>query len=127
MSITNEAKANNRASFDFDIKESLGDSITITPMKPQRESMDPNNNFVYYSDDEQAFIKIVPEADAVDSKGSPIKQTLVADLLINAEVLLPNGDSQHMAKVIRRTIDENGKVIVIFDKNPLLNKLVYDV
>ena len=62
--------------------------------------MDPTNNFDYESNDELATVNDVPEADAVDATGRPINQQSVTDLLINAEVLLPQGDSQQMAKVI---------------------------
>ena len=32
----------------------------------------------------------------------------MADLLINAEVLLDHGEVKQMAKVLRRSVDENG-------------------
>ena len=66
-------------------------------------------------------------ADAVDSMGRPINQQSVTGLLINAEVLLPQGDSRQMAKVVRRAIDSDGLVIGEFNENPILNSLVYDV
>ena len=31
-----------------------------------------------------------------------------------------------MAKVVRRTVDENGKVIGTFDNNPILNSMIYE-
>ena len=89
--------------------------------------MDPTNNFDYDDEDEQATVNVVPAADAVDSTGRPINQQSVTDLLINAEVLLPQGDSQQMAKIIRRSIDSDGLVIGEFSDNPILNSLVYDV
>ncbi len=89
--------------------------------------MDPTYNFDYEVDDELATVNVMPKADAVDATGRPINQQLVTDLLINDEVLLPQGDSQQMAKVIRRSIDSDVIVIGEFDENPILNSLVYDV
>ena len=69
----------------------------------------------------------MPESDAIDKYGKPINQKSLADMMINAEVLLPHEETQHMAKVIRCTININGNIIGTFDENPVLNSLVYDV
>ena len=100
LSVTNEAEATKRAEFDAAIKEDLGDSITPAPIK-QKQWIDPMNKFDYDEMDEDDYENIFPEADAVDARGSPINQQSVADLLINAEVLLPQGEAQQMAKVVR--------------------------
>ena len=63
--------------------------------------MDPTNNFDYDEFDEDGYENVVPEAGAVDSRGKPINQQYVACLLINSEVLLPQGKEQQMAKFIR--------------------------
>ncbi len=47
--------------------------------------------------------------------------------MINAEVLLPHGENEQLAKVVRRSIDQNGKLIGTFDENPMLNSMVYEV
>ena len=51
----------------------------------------------------------------------------MAYLLINADVLLPQGEAQLMAKVVRRSIDRDGNIIGDFEKTPSLHSLVYDV
>ena len=48
-------------------------------------------------------------------------------MMINAEFLLPYEKKHQIAKVICRTIDNNGNIIGTFDENPVLNSLVYDV
>ena len=58
----------------------------------------------------------IPEADAMDEKGTPLSPNSIADTLINAEVVLPHGESDNIAKVIRHYLDVNGKVIVNHDK-----------
>ena len=50
----------------------------------------------------------------------------LTETLINAEVLLPREDSQAIAKVIRRMVDSEGKLIGEHNDNPLLNTLVYE-
>ncbi len=50
----------------------------------------------------------------------------LTDVLINAEVLLHKDDSTALARVIRRAVDSNGKVIGEWDSNPILNTLVYE-
>ena len=54
-------------------------------------------------------------------------QHLLADTLINNEVLLPQGEELLIAKVLWRLVEEQGKVIGSPDENPILNKLIYDV
>ena len=51
-----------------------------------------------------------PAADLFDASGKPVDRQSMTDMLINAEVLLPQGEKMQMAKVVRRTVDENGKV-----------------
>jgi hypothetical protein len=51
---------------------------------------------------------------------------LLADTLINAEVLLPNEDSHAIAQVVQQATDENGCLIGTFHENPLLNTLLYE-
>ena len=124
-SVTNEAEGTKRADFDAAIKEDLGDSITPAPIK-QKQSIDPMNNFDYDDLDEDNYENVVPEADSVDARGSSINQQSVADLLINTEVLLHQGEAQQMAKVVRRSIDRDGNIIGDLDKTPSLHSLIYD-
>jgi hypothetical protein len=51
---------------------------------------------------------------------------LLADTLINAEVLLPNEDSQAIAQIVQQATNENRRLIGTFHKNPLLNTLLYE-
>ena len=50
----------------------------------------------------------------------------LADTLINAEVLLPNEDSQAIACIVRWATDDKGRLIGTFNENPLLNMLLYE-
>ena len=104
--------------------ELLGDLITV-PKEYPKETLDPMNNFDYGEDDELVSDEVIPAAEAVDATGKPINHQSVADLLINSEVLLGQGEAQQMARVIRRSLDSEGNVIGNLHGN--LNSLVYDV
>ena len=43
------------------------------------------------------------------------------------EVLLPHGEGLQLAKVVRRSLDENGKLVGSYSDNPILNSLLYEV
>ena len=125
---SNEAEAAKRAQFDAAIRREIGDSFTLRDMKPSASNPqdDDDDGYVPYEDDEVA--PSVPlEADLVDASGKPVNQQSIADLLINAEVVLPQGEEMQMAKVVRRAVDNNGKLVGTFDENPVLNSMIYDV
>ena len=126
LTVTNVSESNKRNSFDAEIRDRIGESISL-PENEGRDSLDPDYNFDVDSEDEDAFKNIVPKADDVDSVGNRINQQSVADLLINADILLPRGEAVQMAKVLCRSIDADGNIVRTFDDNPNLNTLVYDV
>jgi hypothetical protein len=47
--------------------------------------------------------------------------------LISAEVVLPKGEYQHIARVIGRKRDQEGNPIGKYNKNPILDTTVYEV
>ena len=47
--------------------------------------------------------------------------------MITAEVVLPDGESENLARVIRRLFDKDGNVIGNYNKHPILNTGIYDV
>ena len=59
--------------------------------------------------------------------GKYINHQSLDDLMINSYVLIPDEEMQQTAKVICRTINSNGNIIVTFYEKPVLNSLVYDV
>jgi hypothetical protein len=78
-----------------------------------------------YKDDDEV-LPFIPDADLKDAAGKPFEVRSVADALINTEVMLPNGDSMAIAKVVRRGVDKEGCLVGTFNNNPLLNTLLYD-
>ena len=49
------------------------------------------------------------------------------DQIINADVQLQLGEEMVTRKVTQRTIRPDGKVTEIYDNNPYLNSIIYDV
>ena len=128
---SNEVESRKRAAFDTSITQCLGDSFTLppTPTDPVKsDSANPQGgdfDFEPYEDDVDEPL-YVPAADLVDNKGRPILQESFADRMINAEVVLPHGEMNSLAKVVRQSVDGDGKVIGSFHENPMLNTLVYE-
>ena len=133
LAASNEVEVLKRAEFDAAIKQKLGDSFSLpTHVQPQQagDSKDASNpqdeTFDPFTGVEEPHIE-VPEADCVDATGKPILQQSLADTLIHSEVLLSHGEDFQMAKVLRRSVNPEGRVIGNTNDNPLLNTLMYDV
>jgi hypothetical protein len=118
-SSTNETEARKRDAFDTSIRQVWGDSFTLPTNYASDDTFQP------YEDDEQSPAT-VPEAEAVDANGKPIMTQPITDVLINAEVLLSQGESEQLARVVRRCVDENGKLVGQYDKNPLISTQIYE-
>ena len=110
--------------FTTSIRGILGDSILLPAALPPNP-MDEYWELEPYEDDVESPLTFL-EADVVDAAGKPFMAHSLTDTLINAEVLLPREDSQAIAKVVRRMVDSEGKLIGEHNDNPLLNTLVYE-
>lgn len=142
----NEVEARKRAAVDAAIRARWGDSMSLGP--PEMVNKEPSpvvgseddaetqldptsvmdfdpDSFTPYEDDVEAP-PLTQEADIVDAAGKPLNQQSAADLLINAEVLLPQGEKESMAKVVRRVVDADGKAVGTYNDNPILNTMVYE-
>ena len=51
---------------------------------------------------------------------------MFTDTLINAEVLLQADNSAAIAKVMWRSVDDEGRVVGDYNENPLLNMIIYE-
>jgi hypothetical protein len=107
----------------------LGDSVKIPNNIPldndATEVVDKLWDLEPYEDDHETKFQI-PDADLKDTAGKSFDNKLLADTLINAEVLLPNEDCQAIARVVQQVTNENGRLIGTFHKNPLLNMPLYE-
>jgi hypothetical protein len=123
MVVANEAEVGKRAAFTAAIGSKLGNSLSL-PTTPFQPPVDNEYDFEPYGDDNEAPFQL-PEADIVDATGKPVIMQSLADGLINAEVMLPVGDSQAMAKVVSCAVDSDGRLIGEHNNNPILNSLCY--
>jgi hypothetical protein len=100
---TNEVEVEKQALFNASICGYLGDSVKILNDIPLDndaiEAFDELWDLKPYEDDHETKFH-VPDADLKDAAGKPLKTKLLANTLINAEVLLPNEDSQAIARVV---------------------------
>ena len=69
----------------------------------------------------------MPDANIVNDEGTPIHPTPMTDILMNAEVLLSQGDYLRLVKGIRQSVDLDGKVIVHNNDIPVLNTIISNV
>ena len=114
-----------RLHFDERIKSLLGDLITLPSKLPKLDhtsdfDFDPRDN-----DEDEPLGWI--NGDPVDANGIPAFENAIGDILVNAEVLLPQGEELISAKVKRRHVNEDGEVHGEFDNNPILNTILYDI
>jgi hypothetical protein len=109
--------------------ERLGDSVKIPKEIPLDNAditaFDGLWDLKPYEDDHETKFH-VSDANLKDAAGKPFENKLLADTLINTEVLLPNKDSQAITRVVQQATDENGRLIGTFNENHLLNTLLYE-
>ena len=118
-----EAEKTKRQEFTLAITSKLGNSIKLppTPEPSSPHDFDPRE------DDEAELLGWLDSdpLDPVDEK--PIFEHSLHDTLVNAEVLLPQGEEMQHAKVKRHKVDDNGQVVGTYDPHPVLNSIIYDV
>lgn len=109
-----------RRLFDEMVRAKLGDASTFPP------SGETEDEVVPYADCEVDELPTYDD-DPVEENGVAQFEAPLTDLLIHAEVHLPQGEEMQRAKVIRRSKNENGEIVGAYNENPILNTLVYDV
>ena len=115
------------------IRKRWGDSMkSVQPAKPKRpEGEDPEDDEHsdnYFEPHEFEERRPVPDMDdAVDSAGRLLNQQPAYDTLINAEVLLQQGETHVPAKVVRRAVGIDGSQVGTYDDNPFKSSVLYEV
>ena len=132
LAASNTGEIRKRAEFDSLITTKLGNSFSPPPKETAVEVDDcPIKEFDHSLhtpyEGESDPSRTIHEADLIDAAGKHLNQKSVTDLLINAEISLPKGEKLSMDKVIRRSVDDNGKLIKTYDDNILLNSHIYEV
>ena len=107
--LVRESEIKKRDGFDAVAKTRYGDLFTLTTItRFKRSSQEEDDTFDLPSD--EIYLKI-PEADIVDAQGKTLHPSSASDMLMNDEVLQPQGEYARMAKVIIRNVELYGKVI----------------
>ena len=105
------------------IKAQYGDSFSLTD-KTLKNLQDKDDT------DDLPFDEVspsIPKANIIDDQGRPVHPSLAADLLMSTEVLPPQGEEKRLSKVIKMSVDSDGKVIGNYNELPVLNTMLYDV
>ena len=118
--------------FDALIERRMGTSINppTTPEDRDPTMEDPTNENDLEDDDEMdGLVESPSHEDILDSMGRILEQEPAFDKIINAEVMIQNGDEMAitMGKVARRSLDADGRMTGTYHENPFLNTITYDV
>ena len=120
-----DSEKTKRSQFDEMITKLLGNSMIVPTIAVNPQDV---GEFDY---DERNDDSEKPEgwldSDPIDEKGVPTFEHSLGDTLVNAEVLMPQGDSRVKCKVKRRHKSDDGQVTGQFHQNPMLNSIIYDV
>ena len=65
--------------------------------------------------------------DILDSMGRILEQQPAFDKIIYTEVMMQNGNEMAMGKVVRRSVDDDGRTTGTYHDNPFLNTVTYDM
>ena len=112
------------------IERRMGTSINPPPTPEDRdpETEDPTNENNLDDDDEMdGPVESSNHEDILDSTGRFLEQQPAFDKIINAEVMIQNGDEMAMGKVTRRSLDADGRTTGTNHDNPFLNTITYDI
>ena len=63
----------------------------------------------------------------MDERGTPINNSSLPDTLITAEMVLPYGYSENLARVIQLSVDKDRNVIGNYNEDTILNTGINDV
>ena len=121
--LTQPSEIKKRAEFDAAIEKRYSNLFTL-PKKKNKDGQEEDESFDLPFDE---VAPTIPEADDADSQERPRHVSPDAEVLLNAEVLLPQGEELRLAKVIRKNKDSDGKSTGDYNKIPMLNTVVYDV
>ena len=63
----------------------------------------------------------------MDSRGHAINTNPAYDALLNAEIIMQNGNKLEKGKIVRRALGPDGTPAGTYDEDPNLNLMVYEV
>ena len=124
-----KSEKSKRADFDRRIKDKLGDLIFIAENYPEAKvNPDEVDDHAYDScDDDGESPTDWVESGPTDQDNVLTFKHSLRNTLVNAEVLLSQHDKIKKGKFKQRHQGPDRKVTGIFNKNSLLNSIIYDV
>ena len=129
QSVSKETEIVKQTIFDKIAKEQLGDSMTLPPSEITPSVVD-SSDFIYDTreddEDEDETLGWV-NGDLVDVNRIPVFENSLSDSLINADVLLPNGEELITVRLKSRHKNDNSVVLGVYDPKPNLKLILYDV
>ena len=124
--IHSEVEIKKRQVFDELIERRHGTSINPPkPMKGDPDTAEPDFETDFVDNGQTGDLPDIE--DILDSTGKVLNQQPMWDKLINAEILLQQGDRLQLGKVNRRSVDDSGSIIGTYSENPIMNSIVYEV
>ena len=107
----------------------MGTSINLpTPEDRDPTTEDPINEIDLEDDNEKdGPVESPNHEDILDSTGRILEQQPAFDKIIDAEVMIQNGDEMAMGKVARRSLDADGRMTGTYHDNTFLNTITYNV
>ena len=129
---TNDTEQRKRTEFDVPITNRIGNAFTLPPtidpdiVHAQGNEANPQGgDFDPYLDDDE-IPEFVPQPNILNAAGKPILQKSFYDTMVNVELLLPRGQMNWIATIVKQSVDNNLKAIGSWNDNPMLNTLVYE-
>ena len=114
--------------FDALIERRMGTSINPPPTTEHRDpTVDDLKNHNDLDNEMDEPVESPDHEDILDSTGRILEQQPAFDKIINAEVMIQNGDEMAMGKVARRSLDADGRMTGTYHNNPFLITITYDV
>ena len=99
----------------------MGTSINPPPTTDETTKQNDLNN------DMDELVESPDHEDILDSMGRILEQQPAFEKNINPEVMIQNGDEMAMGKVVRQSLDADGRMTGTYHDNPFLNTVTYDV
>ena len=96
-----------RSEFNDAVKARYSDSFSLPDMTLENPQDEDDTGDLPFDEVSPS----ISEADIIDDQGWPLHPSSAANLLMNANVLIPQGEEKRLAKVIKRSVDSDGKVI----------------
>ena len=106
----------------------MGTSINPPPTMEDRDPItEETTKHNDLDDDMDELVESPDHEDILNSMERILEQQPAFDKIINAEVMIQNGDEMAMGKVARQSLDADGRTTGTYHDNPFLNTITYNI